>query len=99
MHQGKSVFSPDDVQEALKALSSGNARSVFSSVFSVVFSVAIAIATSLLNDIFSLIQTKHKHGFLTKCSKLPLKTLWFVDRMMKGINLILNRSSDREYLL
>lgn len=34
--------------------------------------------------------------FLTKCSKLPLTRLWFIDRRMKGINLILNRNSDEQ---
>lgn len=41
----------------------------------------------------SLRQTKHRHGFLTKCSKLT--KLWFVDRRKKGINLILDRNSDK----
>ena len=56
----------------------------------------MSIACSHLSIFFPLTQTKHRHGVLTKCSKSPLTKLWFLDRRKKGINLILNRDSDKQ---
>lgn len=63
--------------DILDACSPGSAR------YWAVLSVRMAATNS---------QTKHRQGFLTKCSKLPLTC--FVDRRKKGINLILDRDSD-----
>lgn len=84
LHKGKSVFSQSDVQEALEAHDSGNAH------YCALFSARMDIASGHLNDIFSLTQTKNRNGFLIKHSKVPATKLWFVDRRIKRINLVMN---------
>lgn len=85
LHKGKSVFSQDDVQEALEARSSGNVH------YCAVFSARMGIASGQLNYIFSLIQTKDRHRFLIKSSKVPVTKLWFVDQGNQG-----NKSCDEQ---